>query len=121
LSSWHLTIDRCVSLNLGLTTVSSGVIYFIFLWPNRENTLLQEQLVAPGSRETTKPQKSQQRDTRYFTTRKLPITRASMPELKNVQMASVGVHTIASPRKLNDVFNSTGTPVRLPNSSIRCQ
>jgi hypothetical protein len=60
-------------------------------------------------------------DVHHFTTRKPPITRASIPELKNVQIASVGVHTIASPRKLNEVFSSTGTPVRLPNSSIRCQ
>jgi hypothetical protein len=60
-------------------------------------------------------------DVRHFTTTKLPITRASIPELKNVQMASVGVHTIASPRRLNDVFNMTSTPVRLPNSSISRQ
>ena len=44
-----------------------------------------------------------------------------MPELKNVRMASVGVFTIASPRRLNDVFMRTGTPVRLPNSLIRFQ
>jgi len=42
-----------------------------------------------------------------------------MPELKKVRMASVGVWTMASPRKLKDVFITTGTPVRLPNSSIR--
>jgi hypothetical protein len=58
---------------------------------------------------------------RYFTTKKLPMTRASIPELKKVRMASVGVQTIASPRRLNDVFMTTGTPVRLPNSSIRRQ
>ena len=57
----------------------------------------------------------------YFAIRKLPITRTSIPELKNVQMASVGVHTIASPRRLNDVFITTGTPVRFPNSSITRQ
>jgi hypothetical protein len=61
------------------------------------------------------------REVRHFRTRKLPITRASMPELKKVQMASVGVHTIASPRKLKDVFITTGTPVRFPNSSISRQ
>jgi len=41
-----------------------------------------------------------------------------MPELKNVRIASVGVCTIASPRRLNDVFMMTGTRVRFPNSSI---
>jgi Domain of unknown function (DUF4338) len=54
----------------------------------------------------------------YFSTRKLPRTRASMPELKNVLSASVGVWTIASPRRLKEVFMITGTPVRSPNSSI---
>src|SRR5260370_745850 len=44
-----------------------------------------------------------------------------MPELKNVRIASVGVCTMASPRKLNDVFMMTGTPVRFPNSSISRQ
>ena len=42
-----------------------------------------------------------------------------MPELKKVRMASVGVQTIGSPRRLNEVFITTGTPVRLPNSWIR--
>src|SRR6266568_8409115 len=49
------------------------------------------------------------------------MTKASIPELKNVRTASVGVFTIASPRKLNDVFITTGTPVRFPNSLIRFQ
>src|SRR5882757_1904197 len=57
----------------------------------------------------------------YFSTRKLPIASASMPELKNVRIASVGVCTMASPRRLNDVFIMTGTPVRFPNSSISRQ
>src|SRR5579872_6787594 len=52
----------------------------------------------------------------YFSTTKLPITSASRPELKNVRIASVGVQTIGSPRRLNDVFITTGTPVRWPNS-----
>jgi hypothetical protein len=47
------------------------------------------------------------------------MTNASMPELKKVRMASVGVYTIASPRRLNDVFMMTGTPVRFPNLSMR--
>src|SRR5690349_21871431 len=55
----------------------------------------------------------------HFSTRKLPITSASIPELKNVRKASVGVCTMASPRRLKDVFMTTGTPVILPNSSIR--
>jgi len=33
----------------------------------------------------------------HFSTRKFPITSASMPELKNVRIASVGVCTMASP------------------------
>ena len=49
------------------------------------------------------------------------MTSASIPELKKVRTASVGVFTIASPRRLNDVFMMTGTPVRLPNSLIRFQ
>ena len=49
------------------------------------------------------------------------MTRASIPELKKVRMASVGVFTIASPRRLNEVFMRTGTPVRLPNSLMRFQ
>ena len=36
-------------------------------------------------------------------------------------MASVGVHTMASPRRLKEVFMITGTPVRLPNSLISRQ
>ena len=39
-----------------------------------------------------------------------------MPELKKVRIASVGVQTMASPRRLNEVFMMTGTPVRWPNS-----
>ncbi len=54
----------------------------------------------------------------HFSTRKLPMTNASIPELKNVRSASVGVWTIASPRRLNEVFMTTGTPDILPNSSI---
>jgi len=57
----------------------------------------------------------------HFSTRKLPITSAFIPELKNVRIASVGVCTMASPRRLNDVFMITGTPVRFPNSSINRQ
>src|ERR1700746_3147193 len=57
----------------------------------------------------------------YFSTTKLPTTNASMPEIKNVRTASVGVETIGSPRRLNDVFITTGTPVRLPNSRIKRQ
>ena len=55
----------------------------------------------------------------YFSTKKLPRTNASMPELKKVRIASVGVCTMASPRRLKEVFIITGTPVRLPNSSMR--
>ena len=55
----------------------------------------------------------------YFSTRKLPMTRASIPELKKVRSASVGVWTMASPRRLKDVFMSTGTPVIFANSSIK--
>ena len=55
----------------------------------------------------------------HFSTRKLPRKRASIPELKKVRIASVGVWTMASPRRLKEVFMMTGTPVRLPNSSMR--
>ena len=55
----------------------------------------------------------------HFSTRKLPMTRASMPELKKVRSASVGVFTMASPRKLKEVFMMTGTPLTAPNSSIK--
>jgi len=37
-----------------------------------------------------------------------------MPEPKEVPIASVGVCTIALPRRLNDVFTMTDTPVRFP-------
>jgi len=57
----------------------------------------------------------------YFSTRKLPITSASMPELKNVRIASVGVCTIASPRRLNEVFMTTARRCGLPNSSMSLQ
>src|SRR6266851_1206300 len=57
----------------------------------------------------------------HFSTRKLPMTSASIPELKNVRIASVGVCTIASPRRLNEVFMITGTPVRFSNSSSKRQ
>ena len=36
----------------------------------------------------------------HFSTKKLPMTSASMPEEKKVRMASVGVCTMASPRRL---------------------
>ena len=49
------------------------------------------------------------------------MTSASIPELKNVRIASVGVCTMASPRKLKEVFITTGTPMRFPNSSISRQ
>src|SRR5277367_3549530 len=49
-------------------------------------------------------------DHSYFSTTKLPMISASMPELKKVRMASVGEDTIGSPRKLNEVFITTGTP-----------
>src|SRR5579859_7806377 len=54
----------------------------------------------------------------HFSTRKLPMMSASIPDEKKVRMASVGVCTIASPRKLKLVFMMTGTPVIFPNSSM---
>ena len=42
-------------------------------------------------------------------------------EVAQVRTASVGVQTMGSPRRLNEVFMTTGTPVRLPNSSISRQ
>jgi len=38
------------------------------------------------------------------------MIKASTPELKNVRMASVGEDTIGSPRRLKEVFITTGTP-----------
>jgi hypothetical protein len=38
----------------------------------------------------------------------------SIPKLKRVRMASVGILTMASPRRLKEAFITTGTPVRLP-------
>src|SRR6266853_247399 len=55
----------------------------------------------------------------HFSTRKLPTTRASMPEPKKARSASVGVCTMASPRRLKEVFMMTGTPVTASNSSIK--
>ncbi len=54
----------------------------------------------------------------HFSTRKWPMTSASIPEEKNVRIASVGVWTMASPRRLKLVFMMTGTPVIFPNSSM---
>ena len=47
----------------------------------------------------------------YFSTRKLLKTSASMPELKKVRTASVGVLTIALLHRLKEVFIITGMPV----------
>ena len=40
------------------------------------------------------------------------MTRASSGEVQNDSTASRGEQTIGSPRVLNDVLTSTGTPVR---------
>ena len=47
-----------------------------------------------------------------------PMTSESMPLVRNVFIASVGVFTTGSPLTLNDVFYRTGTPVDWPNFSI---
>ena len=47
-----------------------------------------------------------------FSSRNEPMTRASSGEVQNDSTASRGLRTIGSPRVLNDVFTSTGTPVR---------
>src|SRR5205823_15118626 len=52
-----------------------------------------------------------------LSTRKSSIARVSMPEAKNVCSASDGLETIGSPRRLNEVLISTGTPVRRSNAS----
>lgn len=52
---------------------------------------------------------------RHFFTSTRPSARASMPLHSNVLMASFGVSTIGSPRKLNDVLRITGTPERRSN------
>jgi len=57
----------------------------------------------------------------HFRRRNRPRISASIPELKNVRTASAGEPTIGSPRRLKEVFITTGTPVRWRNSSIRRQ
>src|SRR5579872_1826232 len=52
-----------------------------------------------------------------FSTRKSSSARQSMPEAKNVFSASDGLETIGSPRRLNEVLISTGTPVRRSKAS----
>ena len=52
-----------------------------------------------------------------FFTRNCPITSASMSDLAKVLSAFCGVVTIGSPRRLYEVFSSTGTPVASPNFS----
>ena len=42
-----------------------------------------------------------------------------MPEVNKVRTASVGVQTIGSLCRLNDLFITTGTPVRSPNLRIQ--
>jgi len=46
-----------------------------------------------------------------LSTRYEPITRASSGDVQKHSSASRGVQTIGSPRVLNDVLTSTGTPV----------
>ena len=53
-----------------------------------------------------------------FRTRQFPNTTASMPLRMKVLNASAGVFTIGSPFRLNDVFNTTGTPVASPKRLI---
>jgi len=48
-------------------------------------------------------------------TRFEPRTNRSMSLLLKVLKASPGVFTIGSPRRLNDVLSTTGTPVASPN------
>jgi hypothetical protein len=72
-----------------------------------------EQSLTPASRN----------DDRYarahcgFSIRNEPIASASSGVLQKLSSASRGVQTTGSPRLLNDVFTSTGTPVRRPNAS----
>src|SRR4051794_359446 len=54
-----------------------------------------------------------------FSSRNEPITSASSGDVQKLSTASRGVQTIGSPRVLNDVFTSTGTPVRRWNALIR--
>jgi hypothetical protein len=77
-------------------------------------------VLTPGENPSD-PVRDLARWTRYFSTINSPSTSASIPELKKVRMASVGVQTMGSPRKLNEVFITTGTPVRLANSRIKRQ
>ena len=54
-----------------------------------------------------------------FSSRNEPITSASSGEVQKHSIASRGVQTIGSPRVLNEVLTSTGTPVRARNARIR--
>src|SRR5450759_5041281 len=47
-----------------------------------------------------------------FSKRNEPMTNASSGEVQKHSIASRGVQTIGSPRVLNEVLTSTGTPVR---------
>src|SRR6266516_1877255 len=47
-----------------------------------------------------------------FSSKNEPITNASSGDVQKHSTASRGVHTIGSPRVLNEVFTNTGTPVR---------
>src|SRR5262249_41199370 len=52
-----------------------------------------------------------------FSTTKFSSARQSMPDAKKVFNASDGLETIGSPRKLNEVLISIGTPVRRSKAS----
>src|SRR5690606_41996340 len=54
-----------------------------------------------------------------FSSTNEPITSASSGDVKKHSTASRGVQTLGSPRVLNDVFTSTGTPVRRSNAQSR--
>src|SRR4029079_11287167 len=53
-----------------------------------------------------------QRAHRAFSTMKRPIARTSSGVLKKASIAALGEPTIGSPRTLNEVLTSTGTPLR---------
>jgi hypothetical protein len=55
----------------------------------------------------------------HFSSTNGPIASASIGEVQKHSTASRGVHTTGSERVLNEVFTSTGTPVRLWNALMR--
>src|SRR5690606_10249885 len=75
-----------------------------------------EQRRAPAGRHDHRHARAAGGRHRRFSSRYGPITSASSGVLWKASTAWRGVHTTGSPRTLNEVLTSTGTPVRSPNA-----